>query len=123
VSIGATANLVGPFGAVVVGTIAGLLSTWGFIKTPLFADVDTCGINNLHGMPGIFGGAFSALVPIFYTGTGISAVHQVIGLVGTLVVAGVTGAGTGVAMKALGTLEEPFNDETFWGCADDIANK
>merc|ERR1712217_208851 len=53
VSIGATANLVGPFGAVVVGTVAGLLSTWGFIKAPLFGDVDTCGINNLHGMPGI----------------------------------------------------------------------
>merc|ERR1712187_757416 len=123
VSIGATANLVGPFGAVVVGSVAGLLSTWGFIKAPLFGDVDTCGINNLHGMPGIFGGVFSALVPMFYTGTGVSTAYQVIGLVGSLVVAGGTGAGTGAAMKALGTLDDPFTDETFWGCADDVAKK
>merc|ERR1719334_2764069 len=37
VSIGATANMVGPFGAIVIGSLAGLLSTWGFIKTPLFS--------------------------------------------------------------------------------------
>merc|ERR1711988_108821 len=65
VSIGATANLVGPFGAVVVGSLAGALSTWGFVKGPFFGDVDTCGISNLHG-PGIFGGIVSALVPFFY---------------------------------------------------------
>merc|ERR1719450_772452 len=40
VSIGATANVVGPFGAIVVGSLAGLLSTWGFVKSPLFGDVD-----------------------------------------------------------------------------------
>merc|ERR1712113_63551 len=52
VSIGATANLVGPFGALVIGGCAGLLSTIGFVKGPFFNDVDTCGISNLHGMPG-----------------------------------------------------------------------
>merc|ERR1711988_1196375 len=66
VSIGATANMVGPYGAIVVGALAGLLSTWGFVKSPFFGDVDTCGISNLHGMPGIFGGIVSALIPFFY---------------------------------------------------------
>merc|ERR1712019_54754 len=80
VSIGATANLVGPFGAIVVGTLAGLLSTYGFVKSPFFGDVDTCGISNLHGMPGIFGGIVSALIPFFYVGTGVSAANQAIGL-------------------------------------------
>jgi ammonium transporter Rh len=121
VSIGATANVVGPFGAIVVGSLAGLLSTWGFVKTPLFSDVDTCGISNLHGMPGIFGGIVSALIPFFYTGTGVIAANQAIGLAGTLVVACVTGAVTGGIMKALGTPEDSFTDETFWTCADDVA--
>merc|ERR1712151_621442 len=121
VSIGATANVVGPFGAIVVGSLAGLLSTWGFVKGPFFSDVDTCGISNLHGMPGIFGGIVSALIPFFYEGTGVKAASQAIGLAGTLVVACVTGAVTGGIMKALGTPEDSFSDETFWGCADDIA--
>merc|ERR1712190_94658 len=123
VSIGATANLVGPFGAVVVGSLAGALSTYGFIKSPFFGDVDTCGISNLHGMPGILGGVFSALVPCFYPDAGVNATNQVIGLVGTLLVAGVTGAGTGFVMKALGTPDDSFSDETFWKCADDVAKK
>merc|ERR1712151_419848 len=123
VSIGATANLVGPFGAIVVGSLAGLLSTWGFVKGPFFGDVDTCGISNLHGMPGIFGGVVSALIPTFYPDAGVNATNQAIGLVGTLVVACVTGAGTGFIMKALGTPDDSFSDETFWKCADDVVKK
>jgi ammonium transporter Rh len=123
VSIGATANLVGPFGAVVVGTLAGFLSTWGFVKAPLFGDVDTCGIHNLHGMPGVFGGLVSIAVPFFYGHTGVNFVNQTIGLVGTLIVAAVTGAGTGFVLKALGSPEESFTDESHWGCADDVAKK
>merc|ERR1712232_13361 len=92
VSIGATANLVGPFGAVVIGSLAGLLSTWGFVKSPMFGDVDTCGISNLHGMPGLFGGIVSALLPSFYPDAPVKLASQAIGLVGTLVVACVTGA-------------------------------
>merc|ERR1712187_832473 len=99
VSIGATANLVGPFGAVVIGTVAGLLSTWGFCKSPFFGDVDTCGISNLHGMPGIFGGVVSALIPFFYPDSGINALNQMIGLVGTMAVACATGAATGALLK------------------------
>eukprot|EP00933_Yihiella_yeosuensis_P068685 TRINITY_DN745_c0_g1_i5.p1 TRINITY_DN745_c0_g1~~TRINITY_DN745_c0_g1_i5.p1 ORF type:complete len:405 (-),score=109.86 TRINITY_DN745_c0_g1_i5:286-1500(-) len=123
VSIGATANLIGPFGAVVVGSLAGLLSTFGFVKSPFFGDVDTCGISNLHGMPGIFGGLVSVVLPFFYEGTGLSTPHQAVGLGGTLVVACLTGAITGFILKALGSPEDSFSDETFWGCADDIAKQ
>jgi len=121
VSIGATANLVGPFGALVIGGLAGALSTFGFIKCPFFGDVDTCGISNLHGMPGIFGGLVSVAVPFMYHGTGLVAVNQAIGLAGTLVVACCTGAATGFILKAVGTPEDSFTDETFWVCADDVA--
>jgi len=123
VSIGATANLIGPFGAVVVGSLAGLLSTFGFVKTPFFSAVDTCGISNLHGMPGLLGGIVSVVVPHFYHGTGIDMKSQAIGLVGTLVVACVTGTVTGMILKGLGTPEDSFTDETFWDCADDISKE
>eukprot|EP00930_Biecheleria_cincta_P053179 TRINITY_DN3855_c1_g1_i1.p1 TRINITY_DN3855_c1_g1~~TRINITY_DN3855_c1_g1_i1.p1 ORF type:complete len:399 (-),score=62.04 TRINITY_DN3855_c1_g1_i1:240-1436(-) len=123
VSIGATANLVGSFGAMVIGILAGALSTLGFIKSPAFGDVDTCGIHNLHGMPGLLGGVFSVLVPLFYPGTGIVMADQAMGLAGTLIVAIATGAMTGYILKALSAPSEskPFSDEEHWACADDIA--
>mmetsp|Transcript_76906 Transcript_76906/g.168100 ORF Transcript_76906/g.168100 Transcript_76906/m.168100 type:complete len:400 (-) Transcript_76906:604-1803(-) len=120
VSIGATANLVGPFGAVLIGCLAGALSTYGFVKAPLFGDVDTCGINNLHGMPGILGGLASAAVPFFYKDAGTIAAQQATGLGLTLVVAAVTGTLTGYLLKALGSPSEMFTDETFWECAEDV---
>jgi len=121
VSIGATANLVGPFGALCVGGIAGLLSTWGFVKSPFFGSVDTCGISNLHGMPGLLGGVFSIMVPFFYPAAGVVAAKQAIGLAGTLLVACLTGAVTGGVLKAVGSPEKAFSDASFWDCADDIA--
>lgn len=121
VSIGATANLVTPFEALVIGGLAGALSTFGFIKSPFFGDVDTCGISNLHGMPGIFGGLASAIIPLIVPGTGLVAKSQAIGLAGTLVVASITGTMTGLVLKALGTPDDSFTDETFWECADDVA--
>merc|ERR1719334_2261687 len=100
---------------------AGLLSTWGFIKTPLFSTVDTCGIHNLHGMPGIFGGLVSIVVPFLYADTGMDAFMQCLGLVITLAFACATGAGTGNLLKLLAPTADPFSDAAFWGCADDIA--
>lgn len=52
-----------------VGSIAGALSTVGFrlIKPVLqkFRLHDTCGVNNLHGMPGILAGIFGIILAIF----------------------------------------------------------
>lgn len=73
VAIGASANLViGLWGALLIGLIAGTLSVWGYqyLQTKLqtkFDVYDTCGVNNLHGMPGILGGlaiAFAALTAV-----------------------------------------------------------
>eukprot|EP00747_Dinoflagellata_sp_TGD_P150413 gnl/TRDRNA2_/TRDRNA2_177106_c0_seq3.p1 gnl/TRDRNA2_/TRDRNA2_177106_c0~~gnl/TRDRNA2_/TRDRNA2_177106_c0_seq3.p1 ORF type:complete len:402 (+),score=68.01 gnl/TRDRNA2_/TRDRNA2_177106_c0_seq3:63-1268(+) len=125
VSIGATANLVGPLGALVIGGLAGALSAFGFINPDFFilwdsSEVDTCGISNLHGMPGIFGGLVSAAVPYLYADTGLVAKDQAIGLACTLGVACVSGAVTGFILKALDTPPVPYSDETFWKCADDV---
>jgi len=132
VSIGATANFVGPFGAVIVGALAGALSTFGF-EMEKTAPFDTCGIHNLHGMPGLLGGIFSIIVPQLYSGTPFVAANQAIGLGMTLVVAIATGAVTGFVLKAIGGpdsdqgqgdqiqawQDEPlFNDKIFWDCND-----
>ncbi len=58
VAIGSAANLmVGPGGALGVGILAGLISTLGYayLSPVLEAKIglrDTCGVHNLHGMPG-----------------------------------------------------------------------
>ena len=54
-----------PAGAIAIGLFGGALSTIGFVKlSPLLTKIgvyDTCGVHNLHGMPGILGGIFSAI--------------------------------------------------------------
>lgn len=120
VSIGATANLVGPFGALVVGATAGALSTWGFVKGPFFSDVDTCGINNLHGMPGVLGGLVSVAVPYLYKMDDPhgKAMSQAAGLGATLAVACVAGSFTGLVLKDMTPVSAAFEDEVFWECQE-----
>ena len=58
VAIGSAANMmVSPGGALAVGVAAGLLSTLGYAYIMPFLEAkiglrDTCGVHNLHGMPG-----------------------------------------------------------------------
>lgn len=67
VAMGTCANMLPrPWGAMFIGSIAGILSTVGFNKIQGLLERkvglrDTCGINNLHGMPSIFG-AFCSVV-------------------------------------------------------------
>lgn len=66
VAVGTTAHMpLGLWGALTVGSVAGLLSTIGFrFITPFLNDKfkihDTCGVNNLHGMPGLLAGIAGA---------------------------------------------------------------
>jgi ammonium transporter Rh len=110
----------GPGMAMIIGTVAGAISTVGFCSTVAasVADTDTCGINNLHGMPGIFGGLMSAVVPLMIKHDGVEPVDQVLGLLVTLVISIVTGFGTGKVLKAAGSAEEAYNDLTYWETAD-----
>ena len=70
VAIGSAANLmVSPGGALAVGVAAGLLSTCGYAYLMPRLEVaiglrDTCGVHNLHGMPGVLGGLVTALVAV-----------------------------------------------------------
>ncbi|CAG2222915.1 CD241 [Mytilus edulis] len=68
VAVGATADMpLNPWGALVIGCLAGLLSTIGFrLITPCLSSKaklhDTCGVHNLHGMPGVLAGIASAIL-------------------------------------------------------------
>merc|ERR550532_2348825 len=132
VCIGATANLnLGPFGAVFIGCMAGLLSTFGFCKVQetLLEKLDlhdSCGIHNLHGMPSVLGGVISVVVPLFLAEENGARKpgepgKQALGVMGTLVVSIVTGAITGLVMKALKDEKaSSFDDSEYWEVAKDF---
>jgi ammonium transporter Rh len=109
VSIGSTCNLVSPFGAFSIGLLAGALSVIGFVFIlPMLESkiklIDTCGVHNLHGMPGLLGGICAIFVV-----PGIAGV-QLTGIALTLVIAIVGGVIAGAVIKATGTTEEAYED-------------
>merc|ERR1712129_360380 len=67
VAVGTAADLyLTPVGAICVGIVAGTLSVLGYeyLSDRLEKHLriaDTCGVHNLHGMPGILGGIVSAI--------------------------------------------------------------
>lgn len=106
VAIGTASDLVSsPATAMWIGFIAGSWSAYGFDKLGPYLQEkcnlqDTCGVNSLHGMPGIIGGLASAIVvgswaddngkfgPTYLPQSNKhQAVSQVIALVVTIVIA------------------------------------
>jgi len=71
VSMGAAANMVlEPATALAIGIVAGCVSVFGFavLQARLERMIglhDTCGVLNLHGMPGVLGGTWSAIAAAF----------------------------------------------------------
>jgi ammonium transporter Rh len=122
VAIGTSADMiVGPGGAMLIGSIAGALSVFGYVKVTPWLETkglyDTCGVHNLHGMPGVFAaitGAITAGVAtssvyglpydsIFGAGRSPSNQpgYQIGALVITLAVAIIGGYLTGLVVKFL----------------------
>lgn len=109
VAIGATCNLVGPMGAFGIGILAGTLCVVGYtiIQPRLqakFKTVDTCGVHNLHGMPGLLGG----LVGIVVVPTAAKA--QIIGILFTVIFALIAGVISGLIIRATGKKELAYED-------------
>ena len=109
VSIGATCNVVAPAVAFGIGALAGVLCVVGyvFVQPALqarFKIVDTCGVHNLHGMPGLLGGLIAVLVI-----PGV-ATAQLVGIAVTLALAITCGLVAGTLIKLTGTTSSAYDD-------------
>ncbi|CAD7702413.1 unnamed protein product [Ostreobium quekettii] len=123
VAIGSSADLVGagPGGALAIGIVAGILSVVGFkYVSPLLEKsiglMDTCGVHNLHGMPGLLGGVAAAAILMVdddMAGCG----HQLLALLVTFGIAIGGGALSGFLVSLVDRLDTEaavnyaFNDE------------
>lgn len=139
VAIGTTSNMMlGPVGAQVIGFLAGWLSVSGYVIIQPFLEkklniYDTCGVHNLHGMPGVLGGLASIVVAgiasvsdyngianysaVFYNqDAGKQAGAQAAFLFITLGIASVTGVCTGLFSKIVcgGLQPRLYNDDQFF---------
>jgi len=116
VAIGSTCDQVPLPVAFLIGAVAGFISTFGFavIQDKLQKGlrlVDTCGVSNLHGIPGVFGG----LAAMVFVG-GIDYAAQGLGIAVTVVVAVVAGLIAGRVLAMTGHREQPYDDsEEFSG--------
>jgi len=110
VAIGATCNIVTAPGAFGIGVLAGALCVVGYIiiqpkLQALLKNVDTCGVHNLHGMPGLLGG----IIAIFVV-PGI-AKAQITGILITVVLAFIGGSLAGFIIKATGKKQLVYEDK------------
>ncbi|MHC4197312.1 MAG: ammonium transporter [Planctomycetota bacterium] len=110
VAIGATCDHASHPSAFVIGIMAGALSTYGFaVIQPklqgMVKGIDTCGVTNLHGWPGLMGG----FVAIFII-DGVSMSAQVMGIIITVIIALAAGYGTGKVLVGFGRREKPYED-------------
>lgn len=135
---GASGMYTTPWGAMFVGFIAGNISTWGFARLMPYLNkkislYDTCGIHNLHGMPGIIGGVAAAifagiatverygtadLISVFPARDTRSATeqagYQMIGLITAIGISLLSGFAVGFLMRLLPSPKSEFTDESYW---------
>ncbi len=118
VAIGATCDFATHPQAMIIGVIAGAISTIGFAilqdkQQKFHRIIDTCGVSNLHGIPGIFGGLAAILI---VPGLDISA--QLKGILITVVLAIVAGFLGGKIISFFGKTAEIYNDNAEFADAD-----
>ncbi|KAM9704695.1 ammonium transporter Rh type A [Menidia menidia] len=123
VAVGTCADMaIEPFGAMLIGLTAGIISTLGFkYLSPILSSnlgiQDTCGVHNLHGMPGILGG-LAGIVAVALGKKDGSATMQGAALASSLGFALIGGAITGLIMKLPFWGQPPdqncFDDSIYW---------
>ena len=118
VAIGATCNFVTLGVAFLIGLIAGSISVIGYVVVQPALEsrlklVDTCGVHNLHGMPGLFGGLIALLVV-----PDIATTSQLIGIGITLVLALLGGLLVGMLIKATGSEQVAYEDKVDFDVAE-----
>jgi ammonium transporter Rh len=109
VSIGATCNTISAPGAFAVGLLAGSLCVVGYViiqpkLQARFKLIDTCGVHNLHGMPGLLGGILAVFVVPGIAGP------QIMGILVTIALAASTGLLAGYVIRITGEQEAAYED-------------
>ena len=109
VAIGASVANVTPGWSMIIGSAAGAISVIGFtVIQPrlqkLTGGVDTCGVHNLHGMPGVFGGLVAAALVA-------APLWQLTGIVLTVILAVTMGVIVGFIVSRLGRKQTPYEDK------------
>jgi ammonium transporter Rh len=109
VAIGATCNTAPALVAFGIGLAAGALCVVGYVVIQpklqkKLGLVDTCGVHNLHGMPGLLGGIMAIFVV-----PGIAAA-QLTGIAFTVALAAVAGVIGGYIIRATGAKETAYAD-------------
>ena len=109
VAIGATCNLVSAPIAFLIGILAGGICVIGYaVIQPILQKylkiVDTCGVHNLHGMPGLLGG----IIAVFVVPEVAKA--QIIGILFTVGLALIGGFIAGNIIKLTGSKERIYED-------------
>jgi ammonium transporter Rh len=110
VAIGSTCAVASHTEAGIIGIIAGALSTFGFAviqsrQQKLMKIIDTCGVTNLHGLPGLMGGL--AALPIV---EGMNMGGHLTGVGLTVAIAFITGLITGKILPLMGRKKEAYED-------------
>jgi ammonium transporter Rh len=110
VAIGATCNIVSAPVAFGIGLAAGLLCVVGGVYVqPAIQSwlkiVDTCGVHNLHGMPGLLGG----IIAIFVVPGIVYA--QIAGILVTVVLAAGAGIAAGFIIRLTGKKQNAYEDK------------
>ena len=119
-----------PIDPLIIGLVAGVVSTYGFnVIQPILESYgvhDTCGVNNLHGMPSLVGGLASVFITAYKgpRGSDMPDVFNYPGQAGvqigamciTLIIAVSSGIFTGLIMRkyGCGTAAENFSDFPYW---------
>ena len=109
VAIGASVANVTPGWSMLIGLIVGAISVFGYtIIQPRLqkatGGVDTCGVHNLHGMPGVFGG-------IIALGLVASPSWQLAGVIISVIFAITMGILVGFIASRLGKKETLYDDK------------
>jgi ammonium transporter Rh len=110
VAIGATCDHANHLTALLIGLVAGAISTTGFAvlqekQKKLLKAVDTCGVSNLHGLPGLFGGLIA--IPVV---SGLSAGAQLTGISVTIILSLGLGLVTGKVISLFGHRQIAYSD-------------
>ena len=109
VAIGATCNTAAPWQAFIIGVAAGTVCVIGYtIIQPILEKklniADTCGVHNLHGMPGLMGGiAAMFIVPGIASG-------QLAGIAATFVISLIGGLIVGAVIRLTGLRSQAYDD-------------